>query len=862
MFDIPIDLIEQIEAEECIFFIGPGASIPPKDRLGPPGPALLALELANRLGGQLDDYSLPWVAQFYADRNGKSALSDYISKRLGDVEYRPTRAHHLIAQLPFSVVVSTAQDVLLREAYRQRGVRVNIVLGAEGSAQVSKGTFVQLYGNAEQPATLRLTEDDIRKTIAGDTRLATDLRSLARNNSLLFLGYALDDPAFREFYFQLRLRRKVEDLPRAFLVWAAASEDDARYWRQRHATVLQMDTLTFIQQLAGALARRGKVDFSPPTPYQEPPPVSTVERSHRDEIILEFSKRLGLSGPVESGTQLQPIARSLALVRQVLSEQRMVGNSANEQQTDQREESRGEVAAQIHLQQGNVAWAEGNFEQARVAFEEAIRQDPSLVDAYLSLYFLLVESGESDQAMGVYRHILVRAPDQAFLPARYEIKKILGQTDVGISYCAFDDERDQLVTVTILRRAFSQHTETLNRFVKKVGGIESRRIGRLLECERHHTRNYVVTEYIEGTVLSDRLRSGEKMPLSEAMQVIDQVAEALEDGHRQGVPHLGLEPANIVLNPDGAKLVTYGFSRLVSLARYSGRVAVGSAREYMSPEQRAGADGDGKSDVYALGTILYEMLVGRPPGVGAFEHASELYPRAGEAIDVVISHAREMDPARRFFSVGEMRKELQRISLASLRGWPGQYLRLALSHLSDLYAGLFTWQGSIVVLVLLAIILAIEFINVGFTAGLRGMTRFAWLLLVTSPATGALGYYVVRETARQQGLGSLISNGRGIGASLGWLFTLHLFRVTDFEGSSLGGVERTMFGAYTFVNFLISVAMTLVSLGLIHYSARATEKWRRHYTLGFYLGLGILSLFVVLLSLLRVPFGMFENPAP
>lgn len=862
MSDIPVDLIEQIEAEECVFFIGPGVSLAPRARLGPPGPAMLALELAYRLGGQLDDYSLPWVAQFYADRNGKAALCDYVSKRLGDVRYRPTTIHHLIAQLPFLAVVYTAQDMLLRDAYRQRGVRVKYALGADGSVQVSRGTFIQLYGTAEQPATLRLTEDDIRKVISSDTDLARDLRSLAENNRLLFLGYALDDPVFREFYFQLRLRSDVGDLPRAFLIWAEASEDDVRYWGQRYATVLQVDTLTFLQQLTGVLARRGKVAFSLDTPREEPPPMSVEERSRRDHIILEFSRSLGLSGPIESGMQFQPITRSLALVRQVLSEQGLAGDAADEAKGDQRGSSREELAAQIRLQQGNVAWAEGNHEQAQVAFEEAIRQDPALIDAYLSLYFLLVEIGELDQAAGIYRQILVRAPDQAFLPPRYRIESILGQTDVGISYCAFDEERGQLVTVTILRRAFYQHTEAMNRFAKEVGGIESRRISRLLECDRHHGRGYVVTEYIEGTLLSDHLESVGKMPLSETMQVINQVAEALEDGHRQGVPHLGLEPANVVLGRDGVKLVNYGFSRLVSPAHYSGRVVVGLVREYMSPEQRSGADGNARSDVYALGTLLYEMLVGRPPGVGTFQHVSELHPRAGEAIDVLISHAREMDPIRRFDSVGEMRRELQRISLGSLQGWPAQYLRLALSRLSDLYAGLWSWQGMVAALILLSIIFVVDFGDTELGANLRGVTRFAWLLLVTSPATGALGYYVVRETARQQGLGSLISNGRGIGASLGWLFTLHLFQATDWKEVNLGGVVTTMLVAYTFVNLSYSVAMTLVSLGIIHGLAWATRKWRRHYTLGFYLGFVILSLVVILLSLSRIPFGIVENPVP
>ena len=86
--EIPIDFVEQLTRGRCIVFAGPGISVPGGDRLGPPGTAQLALELAARLGGQLDNYDLPWVAQLYAEKNGSQELRDYVAGRLKDIRYR------------------------------------------------------------------------------------------------------------------------------------------------------------------------------------------------------------------------------------------------------------------------------------------------------------------------------------------------------------------------------------------------------------------------------------------------------------------------------------------------------------------------------------------------------------------------------------------------------------------------------------------------------------------------------------------------------------------------------------------------------------------------------------------------------
>ena len=114
--------------------------------------------------------------------------------------------------------------------------------------------------------------------------------------------------------------------------------------------------------------------------------------------------------------------------------------------------------------------------------------------------------------------------------------------------------------------------------------------------------------------------------------------------------------------------------------------------------------------------------------------------------------------------------EIQRISLASRHGWLAQYLRLGLASISKAYTWLYSWPGILATLLVVILDVLAEVINVPLPAILHGALRFAGMAVVITPVCGALGYYMVREAARRQGLGSLIASGRGIGAAhqTGW----------------------------------------------------------------------------------------------
>lgn len=463
----------------------------------------------------------------------------------------------------------------------------------------------------------------------------------------------------------------------------------------------------------------------------------------------------------------------------------------------------------------------------------------------LDLFYLLIEKDEPDRALQVYQDMVQQTPQQAFLPERYQIRKILGKSDLGVSYHVFDQEEDRFLTVTILRSSTVQG-EDLTQFASQMGTLSSPRISRFLGVDRHHEHTYMLSEYVEGQSLRRHLSDGRPLPYSEAMQIAKQIAEALEDGHEQGVPHLDLQPSNVLLGPEGVKLVNYGFSRLSPDARNAGKRVKGDSYDYLSPEQLAGKEGDERSDIYALGTILYEMLTGHTP-VGKFQYPSEVNVKVTEAVDVLIDHARERDPERRFASAREMRTEINRISLALVRGLPNQYLRVGLAWLSARYEQLTSrkWLAfllsGLVVLLILSVIPSVSMV--------RLLARLVLPLLFNSLLVSILCDWIVRTIARRRGLGSLIASGGGMGAILGLVFTLNLFGILGIE--EIGATSEII---SLFAGILMLVLFgTALALGIMLVMAWGAERLFRTYTSGFYWSFVMIVVIEIVLAILGQP---------
>lgn len=466
----------------------------------------------------------------------------------------------------------------------------------------------------------------------------------------------------------------------------------------------------------------------------------------------------------------------------------------------------------------------------------------------LNLFHLLTQKGDMDSAFQVYRDIVQRTPQQAFFPARFEVKKLIGKAELGVTYLLFDREKEHLVAATILDPSYEFTTEELEQFVGQVGKLYSPRIGRVLGFRQHRDNTYLLSTYIDGPSLRARLNHGTPMSYQDAMQVAREITGALEDGHHQGLSHLNLRPSNIILSSRGVKLVNYGFSRLTSIRQATGGSARKYTDDYLAPEQLAGKDGDERSDIYAFGTILYEMLIGHPPSVGRFYYPSEVNLEATEAVDILIDHARENEPDRRFDSVEAIRAEIDRISLSLSRGGINQYVRKTLAWISDRYRKLTSGRGLILLLSGLAILLALSLMTFVPVQG-RLAARLLLPLLVNSLVISIFCDWVIRALARRRGLGSLSTSGRGIGVILGLVFTLHLISVLGLKEISLTPFVLTM------IAFMLALATfgTALALGILAVIARITERLFKSYTMGFYWSFIAIVFFEFILIVLRQP---------
>src|SRR5438477_8845294 len=216
----------------------------------------------------------------------------------------------------------------------------------------------------------------------------------------------------------------------------------------------------------------------------------------------------------------------------------------------------------------------------------------------------------------------------------YEILTPLGAGGMGEVYRARDTRLERSVAIKILPAQFSSdpvHKQRFEREAKAISHLNHPHICVLHDIGHQDGIDYLVMECVEGETLAKRLEKG-PLPLEQVLKYGAQIADALDKAHRSGIVHRDLKPGNIMLTPIGAKLLDFGLAKPVALLATATLIAVSPKSpvteqgtivgtfQYMSPEQVEGKELDGRSDIFSLGTVLYEMLAGRR----AFEGKSQL----------------------------------------------------------------------------------------------------------------------------------------------------------------------------------------------------------------------------------------------
>jgi serine/threonine protein kinase/tetratricopeptide (TPR) repeat protein len=203
------------------------------------------------------------------------------------------------------------------------------------------------------------------------------------------------------------------------------------------------------------------------------------------------------------------------------------------------------------------------------------------------------------------------------LGGRYEILLLLGEGGMGAVYKAADRELDRFVALKVIRPELASNPSILARFKQELllaHQVTHRNVIRIYDLGEAEGVKFITMEFIEGKDLRSIIREKQKFAPEEAVEVIQQVCQALDAAHTVGVIHRDLKPQNIMQDPAGRILVMdFGLARTLEGDGMTQTGAIVGTMEYMSPEQALAKDLDQRSDLFALGLILYEMLTGKTP---------------------------------------------------------------------------------------------------------------------------------------------------------------------------------------------------------------------------------------------------------
>jgi serine/threonine-protein kinase len=246
------------------------------------------------------------------------------------------------------------------------------------------------------------------------------------------------------------------------------------------------------------------------------------------------------------------------------------------------------------------------------------------------------------------------------LHGRYELGSLIGRGGMADVYRAHDRVLDRLVAVKVLRAPVGADPGGIGAFLREAQAVASLAHSNIVAVHDAGTEAdaaFIVMEFVPGEALSDVLSHEERLPPARAAEIGRAVAEALAAAHDRGVVHRDVKPSNVLITPSGwVKVLDFGIAR----ARGGdAEVRAGFATAaYASPEQAAGTTVDERSDIYALGVMLFEMLSGRLPS-GAKESPSTLLPAAvPSSLSAVVDRCLERSPERRYQTARQVARDL------------------------------------------------------------------------------------------------------------------------------------------------------------------------------------------------------------
>jgi serine/threonine protein kinase len=259
---------------------------------------------------------------------------------------------------------------------------------------------------------------------------------------------------------------------------------------------------------------------------------------------------------------------------------------------------------------------------------------------------------------------------------QYRVIEKIGRGGMATVYKAYQPALERYVAVKVMHEQLAagddQFFKRFQREARAVAALRHPNIVQVFDFGVEDDVPYMVMEYLEGVTLKRELQAltaqGETMSPGEAGRIFQAIAAAVAHAHAQGMAHRDLKPANVMLTTKGEVVLTdFGIARIVGGTQYTATGAILGTPAYMSPEQGQGQGGDERSDVYALGVMLYEMVTGRVPFDAdtplavIYKHISDplplprhLNPSLPEGVEQVILRALAKRPEDRYQHVADM----------------------------------------------------------------------------------------------------------------------------------------------------------------------------------------------------------------
>jgi eukaryotic-like serine/threonine-protein kinase len=262
------------------------------------------------------------------------------------------------------------------------------------------------------------------------------------------------------------------------------------------------------------------------------------------------------------------------------------------------------------------------------------------------------------------------------LSGRYRLDAQIGAGGMSTVYKAFDQTLERRVAIKLMHREIASDSDQLERFrreARAVAQLSHPHIVGVIDAGEDESRPYIVFEYVEGETLKERIRRLGRLPMDEAIAYAIEIARALGCAHSHHIVHRDVKPQNVLIDSEGsAKVTDFGIARTLDQEGLTADGRVLGTTDYVSPEQALGHDVNGQSDIYSLGIVLYEMLVGDVPFHGetqvsvAMKHVREdmpdlqsRRPEASATLASVLERMTDKDLGRRYPDIPTLVADLE-----------------------------------------------------------------------------------------------------------------------------------------------------------------------------------------------------------